>query len=145
MERPLKSGNMRVSVLHMILHELFCCCWQQGNLSQDLCDVIIIVLYKNKGEQSDCFNYREITLLSIEVKILARFLLNSPSLKSTFQKVRAFSEPIGARHGVFSPAASGEVSGTKQGAVCDVIDLTKAFDTVSRRGMWQTRLSSKVP
>ncbi|XP_069771587.1 uncharacterized protein [Narcine bancroftii] len=56
--------------------EFFKLCWDQGKLPQDLRDATIITLYKNKGEKSDCSNYRGITLLSIEGKIFARILLN---------------------------------------------------------------------
>ena len=62
--------------LHSKLHELLTHCWEQGKLPQDLRDAIIITLYKNKGEKSDCSNYRGITLLSNAGKILARLLLN---------------------------------------------------------------------
>ena len=62
--------------LHVKLHDLLVCCWEQGKLPQDLRDAVIITLYKNKGEKSDCSNYREITLLSIAGKVLARVLLN---------------------------------------------------------------------
>jgi len=63
-------------VLHSKLHELLVCCWEQSKLPRDFRDAIIITLYKNKGENSDCSNYRGITLLSIAGKILARILLN---------------------------------------------------------------------
>lgn len=43
------------TTLHSKLHKLFVCCWE---LPQDL----IITLYKNKGEKSDCSNYKGITL-----------------------------------------------------------------------------------
>ena len=62
--------------LHVKLHDLLVCCWEQGKLPQDLRDAVIITLYKNKGEKSDCSNYRGITLLSIAGKVLARVLLN---------------------------------------------------------------------
>ena len=58
------------------LQNLFINCWEKWTLPQDLTDAIIVSLYKNKGEKSDCSNYRGITLLSIAGKILARVLLN---------------------------------------------------------------------
>ena len=62
--------------LHSKLYELLVCCWEQSKLSSDLCDAVIITLDKNKGEKSDCSNYRGITLLSIARKTLAQVLLN---------------------------------------------------------------------
>ena len=62
--------------LHVKLHDLLVCCWEQGKLPQDLHDAVIITLHKNKGEKSDCSNYRAMTLLSIAGKVLARVLLN---------------------------------------------------------------------
>ena len=58
------------------LQDLFTNCWEKGTLTQDHRDAVIVSLYKNKGEKSDCSNYRGITLLSIEGKVLARVLLN---------------------------------------------------------------------
>ena len=58
------------------LQDLFTNCWEKGTLPQDLMDAVIVSLYKNKGEKSDCSNYQGITLLSIAGKILARVLLN---------------------------------------------------------------------
>ena len=53
------------------LQDLFTSCWEKRTLPQDLKDAVIVSLYKNKGEKSDCSNYRGITLLSIAGKILA--------------------------------------------------------------------------
>ena len=58
------------------LQGLFTNSWKKGTLPQDLRDAVIVSLYKNKGEKSDCSNYRSITLLSIAGKILARVLMN---------------------------------------------------------------------
>ena len=57
------------------LQDLFTNCWEKETLPQDLRDAVIVSLYKNNGEKSDCSNYRGITLLSIAGKILARVLL----------------------------------------------------------------------
>ena len=62
--------------LHSKLHEPLVCCWDQGKLLSDLRDAVIVTLHENKGEKSDCSNYRGITLLSITGKILAHVLLN---------------------------------------------------------------------
>ena len=56
------------------LQDLFTNCWEKGTLLQDLRNAVIVSLYKNKGEKSDCSNYRGISLLSIAGKILARTL-----------------------------------------------------------------------
>ena len=63
------------AVLDKLL-DLFTNCWENGTLPQDLRDAVIVSLYKNKGEKSDCSNYRGITLISIAGKFLARVLLN---------------------------------------------------------------------
>ena len=39
------------------LQNLFTNCWEKGTLLQDLRDAVIVTLYKNKGEKSDCSNY----------------------------------------------------------------------------------------
>ena len=57
------------------LHEILCKCWQEGKAPQDMRDAKIIILYKNKGEQTDCNGYRGIFLLSIVGKIFARVIL----------------------------------------------------------------------
>ena len=73
---PLQIWKHGGLALQVKLHDLLVCCWEQGKLPQDLRDAVIITLYKNKGEKSDCSNYRGITLLSIAEKVLARVLLN---------------------------------------------------------------------
>ena len=73
---PPKLWKEEEPALHSKLHELLVYCWEQGKLPSELHDTIIITLYKNKGEKSDCSNYRGITLLSITGKILAHVLLN---------------------------------------------------------------------
>ena len=68
---PWKDGG---PALHSKLHELLVCCWEQGKLPSNLPDAVIVTLYKNKGEKSDCSYYRGITLLSTAGKILAHVL-----------------------------------------------------------------------
>ena len=43
------------------LQDLFTNCWEKGTLLQDLKDAVIVSLYKNKREKSDCSNYRGMT------------------------------------------------------------------------------------
>ena len=62
------------------LKDLFTNWWEKGTLPQDLRDAVIVSLYKNKGEKSDCSNYRGIILLSIAGRILARVLLSRLTL-----------------------------------------------------------------
>ena len=54
---------------------MLCECWNEGAVPQDMRDAKIVTLYKNKGERSDCNNYRGISLLSIVGKVFARVIL----------------------------------------------------------------------
>ena len=58
------------------LQELFTNSWEKRTLPQDLRDAVIVSLYKDKEEKSDCSNYRGITLFSIAGRILALVSLN---------------------------------------------------------------------
>ena len=128
--------------LHRKLHELFLCCWEQGKLPQDLRDAVIITLYKNKGEKSNCDNYRGITLLSIAGKILARMLLNrlvptiaedsTPESQCGFRRNRSTTDMVFVLRQLQEKCRE-----QNKGLYVSFVDLTKAFDTVSRKGMWQ--------
>ena len=111
--------------LHSKLQEfLVCCCWQ-SKLPSDLRDAVIVTLYKNKGEKSDCSNYQRITLVSIAGKILARVFLNRlvptiaedhlPEIQCGFRANRGHHRP-----GVHPQTAPREMQGAEQRTVCSV-------------------------
>ena len=128
-------------MLHNKLHELLVCCWEQRKLPRGLRDAVIVTLYKNKGEKSDCSNYGGITLISIVGKIFARVLLNSlvpiiaeDHLLETQCGFRANRETTDM---VFVLRQLQEICGDQnKGLYVTFVDLTKAFDTVSRKGLW---------
>ena len=70
----IKAGKDSSLLYH--LHELLLQCWEEGTVPQDMRDAKIIKLYKNKGDRSDCNNYRGISLLSVVGKAFARVILN---------------------------------------------------------------------
>ena len=53
--------HCKTTLLHP-LHEVLCQCWREEAVLQDMRDAKIVTLYKNKGERSDCNNYRGIRL-----------------------------------------------------------------------------------
>ena len=94
-------------------------------------------LYKNKGEKSDCSNYRGITLLSIADKILARVWLNR--FISTIAQENTPESQGGLRSNrwtvdmIFVLRQIQEKCRLRNiGLYAAFVDLTKAFDTVSR-------------
>ncbi|XP_071510462.1 uncharacterized protein [Diadema antillarum] len=139
---PLEVWKAGGKALHIKLHEFFTLCWNQGQLPQDLRDAIIITLYKNRGEKSECTNYRGITLLSIAGKILARILLNrlTPSVAESVlpESQCGFRANRGTVDMVFALRQLQEkCKEQNKGLYITFVDLTKAFDTVSRKGLWQ--------
>ncbi|KAL0195131.1 hypothetical protein M9458_008703, partial [Cirrhinus mrigala] len=122
--------------------------WKYGGpalhrtLPKDFRDAVIVTLYKNKGEKYDCSNYRGITLLSIAGKILARLLLNRlvpaiaedhlPECQCGFRANRSTTEMVFVLRQLQEKCRE-----QNRGLYITFADLTKAFDTVSRQGMWQ--------
>ncbi|KAI0208446.1 hypothetical protein LSAT2_006873, partial [Lamellibrachia satsuma] len=109
-------------------------------------DATIVTLYKNKGDRSDFNNYRGISLLSIVGKAFARVLLIRlqklasrvyPESQCRFRAGRSTIDMI------FSVRQLQEKC-REQGMPLYVafIDLTMAFDLVSRKGLF--RLLEKI-
>ena len=124
------------------LLDLFILIWREGNVPQDFRDANLAHLYKNKGDRACCDNHRGISLLCIAGKILARLLLNRlnkhicninliPESQCGFQKGRGTADMV------FSLRQLQEKCKLQnQDLYLVFIDLTKAFDTVNRDGLW---------
>ena len=128
------------------LHQFLCLCWNEGEVPQEMRDATIVTLYKNKGDHSDWNNYRDISLLSIVGKAFARVLLIR--LQKLASRVYPESQ-CGFRAGrstidMISSVRQLQEKCREQGMSLYVafIDLTKAFDLASRKGIF--RLLEKV-
>ena len=112
-------------------------------------DAKIITLYKNKGERNDCNNYRGISLLGIVGKVFARVILVYlqklaervyPELQCGFRAERSTVDMV------FSLRQLQEKCREQQMPLyVAFIDLTKAFDLVSREGLFRILLRIGCP
>ena len=68
---------------------------------------IVVTLYKNKGDRSDCNNYRDILLLSIVDKLFARIKLTTKASWPSMSRVtlRLSLKEIYNRHGLLTDPA----------------------------------------
>lgn len=131
------------------LFNILCQCWSEGGVPQDMRDAKIITLYKNKGSRSDCNNYRGISLLSTVGKLYARVLLMRlqqlaervyPESQCGFRAERSTLDMI------FSLRQLQEKCREQQKPLyVAFIDLTKAFDLVSRVGLFNILLKIGCP
>ena len=115
--------------------------WRKEAIPQEFKDATIIHLFKWKGNPQVCDNHRGISLLSIAGKILARVLLNrlnehlEQSGLLTESQCGFRKKQRNNRQDLYSTTASSKMPGTECGTL--YVDLTKAFDTVSREGRWK--------
>ncbi len=123
------------------LHELLCQCWEKEHIPQDMRDASIVTLYKNKGDRSDC--NRGISLLSIVGKVALVVRVALGRLQSLASRVYPESQ-CGFRAGrstvdmIFSLRQLQEKCREQQQPLfLAFVDLTKAFDLVSRSGLFQ--------
>ena len=136
--KVIKAG-MNTALLHYV-HGFLLQCWEEGTVPQDMHDANIITLYKNKGDRSDCHNYRGISLLSVIGKAFARIVLNRlqmlaewvyPEAQCTLRAGRSTIDMI------FSLRQLQEKCHEQRKPLnIAFIDLTKAFDLVSKKGLF---------
>ena len=125
---PPQVLKSRKPALLQPLHELLCLCWEQGHIPQGIRDAGIITLYKNKGDSSDCNKYWGISLLSIIGKVFACVY---PESQCGFRTGRSTVDMI------FSLRQLQEKCQEQlMPLYIAFIDLTKAFDLVSRSGLF---------
>ena len=109
-------------------------------MPQDWKDANITAIFK-KGDRKDCGNYRGISLLSIAGKIMARILLNRvnqmispvvlPETQCGFREGRSTMDMVFSLRQVQDKCQEQNMP-----LYAVFIDFTKAFDTVSREGLW---------
>ena len=124
------------------LLDLYTQMWQEGGVIQSFKDASLIHIYKRKGDRLCCDNHRGISLLSIAGKILARIILNRlikhiESIGLVPESQCSFRSGRGTTNMIFSLRQIQEKCKLQdQDLYLLFIDLTKAFDTVSREGLW---------
>ena len=123
------------------LHEVLCQCWQEGAVPRDIRDSNIITIYKNKGERNDCNTYRGISLRSIVGKVFARDILIRlqklaeriyPESQCGFRAERSTIDMV-----FFLLQLQEKCREQHMPLYIAFIDLTKAFDLVSRDGIFK--------
>lgn len=132
------------------LTSLFAIIWSEGSVPQDFKDASIISIFKNKGSRTCCDDYRGISLLSIAGKILARVILNRINnnlIASVYPESQCgFRAGRGTVDMIFGLRQLQEKSREQDKDLFMVfVDLTKAFDTVSRPTLWKVLSKLGVP
>ena len=102
----------------------------------------IVHIYKRKGDKSICDNHRGISLLCIAGKIHTRILLNRLSLHLADNVLPESQCGVRAQRSTIDMIfAACQVQEKCREQNLDLymvfVDLTKAFDTISRDGVWQ--------
>ncbi|BHF67139.1 hypothetical protein SprV_0301016300 [Sparganum proliferum] len=116
--------------------------WRQGEVPHDFKDATIVHLFKWKGNRQVCDNHRSISLLNIAGKIFPRILLNRlnnhleqgllPESQCGFRRHRGTMDMIFAARQLQKNCQE-----MRTHLYSTFVDLTKAFDTVNREGLWK--------
>ncbi|XP_076043763.1 uncharacterized protein LOC143026866 [Oratosquilla oratoria] len=127
------------------LNQLLTKIWINEDVPSDFRDANIIALYKRKRDRSECGNYRGISLLATAGKLLARILNNRlktlserilPETQAGFRPTRSTTDMN------FSLRQLQEKYREQhQPLYMAFIDLSKAFDRVSRELLWDALIT----
>ena len=138
---PPEVIKCRMGILLPHLHKLLYECWSEGAVPQDIRDASIITLYKNKGDRSDCNNYRGISLLTIVGKLFACVAVNRlqrladrvyPESQCGLRAERSMVDMVFLLWQHQEKCREQSIP-----LYLAFTDLTKAFDLVSRDGLFQ--------
>lgn len=131
------------------LHKLFLRIWNEEDVPQQLKDATIVTIFKNKGSRTDCGNYRGISLLAIAGKVLAKIIqirIVDNFLSTVSESQCGFRSDRSTVDMIFTARQLQEKCIEQNLDMYAVfIDLTKAFDTVDRRALWQVLRSLGCP
>ncbi|CAG9138444.1 unnamed protein product [Plutella xylostella] len=123
------------------LYVLLLRCWEMGTVPQEMRDANIVTLYKGKGDRGVCDNYRGISLLSVVGKAFARVILSRlhilanrvyPESQCGFRANRSTTDMIFTLRQLQEKCRE-----QRKPLFMAFVDLNKAFDTVSRNGLYE--------
>ena len=123
--------------LHRRLHAIMLDCWSAKCLPQQWKNSKIILVYKQNGDRAECGKCRGISLLSVTGKVLAKILLTRllehvvdlilPVSQCGFRRGRNTIDKI-----FIARQLQEKCRELHQDLFTAFVDLTKAFDSVSR-------------
>lgn len=137
----LPAELVKLGCVFSPLYALLLRCWDEETIPQDMRDADIVTLYKGKGDRGDCNNYRGISLLSIVGKAFAKVVLRRletlasqiyPESQCGFRAGRSTTDMIFTLRQLQEKCREQRVP-----LYMAFIDLNKAFDTVSRQGLYE--------
>ena len=119
------------------LHELLSLCWNEGQLPQDMRTAKIVTPFKNKGDRSDCNNYRGISLLSIVDKVFAKVSLARLQVQTQRVYPKSQCDFRSGRSTIYMIFSVKHLQEKCREQRQPLVDLTKAFDLVSHSGLFK--------
>ncbi len=133
-----QGGYLCLRSLHLYIIEV----WNRGNVPQQWKDSKIVTIYKNKGDKTVCGNSRGISLLAVAGKVLTKIMLKRlishiaeeslPESQCGFRKDRGTVDMIFTTRQLQEKCRE-----QNKNLFMAFIDLSKAFDTISRETMWE--------
>ncbi|KAG7304556.1 hypothetical protein JYU34_011506 [Plutella xylostella] len=137
----LPAELIRLGCVSSPLYALLLRCWDEGTVPQEMRDADIVTLYKGKGDRGDCNSYRGISLLSIVGKAFAKVVLRRletlasqiyPESQCGFRAGRSTNDMIFTLRQLQEKSREHCLP-----LYMAFVDLNKAFDTVSREGLYE--------
>ena len=127
--------------LHRLMHEILLKIWSSQSIPQKWKDAVLISIYKNKGDRAMCGSSRGIALLATAGKVLAKILLRRlvsisenvlPESQCGFRSERSTVDMVFAARQLMEKCRE-----QHQDLYIAFVDLSKAFDSVDRKLLWE--------